>query len=133
VVTSVAAVLVAAVVLLVVAATSWRMVARDLASLQAVGLSRRQAYAAVSLEQTGISAVAVLLGLGCGLVGAWLAMPLIPLFDTPVSVPTADLTPSLLGMAGAAGGCFLVVGAMGLAVAASMVSRATPDRLRESW
>ncbi|MFD7157841.1 FtsX-like permease family protein [Kribbella sp. NPDC059898] len=77
----------AIVVLLLTIVTSWRSRAQDYASLQLTGVPASATGRAARWEQTGPVALAVLLGTVCGLVGARVALPMIPLFansDSPV-------------------------------------------------
>ncbi|MGW6283042.1 FtsX-like permease family protein [Kribbella sp. NPDC055071] len=70
----------AIVVLLLTVVTSWRSRAQDYASLRITGVPASATGRAARWEQTGPVALAVLLGSVCGLVGAHIALPLIPLF-----------------------------------------------------
>ncbi len=70
----------AIIVLLLMVVTSWRSRAQDYASLRITGVSASTTGRAARWEQTGPVALAVLLGSICGVVGAKVALPLIPLF-----------------------------------------------------
>ncbi|GAA0589118.1 ABC transporter permease [Kribbella sandramycini] len=70
----------AIVVLLLTVVTSWRSRAQDYASLRITGVPAATTGRAARWEQTGPVALAVLLGSMCGVVGAQIALPLIPLF-----------------------------------------------------
>ena len=86
-VVGIAAWILAIVVLLLTVVTSWRSRAQDYASLQLTGVAANATGRAARWEQTGPVTLAVLLGTVCGLVGAQVALPLIPLFasnDGPV-------------------------------------------------
>ncbi|TCC05918.1 FtsX-like permease family protein [Kribbella soli] len=86
-VVGIAAWILAIVVLLLTVITSWRSRAQDYASLQLTGVPVSATGRAARWEQTGPVTLAVLLGTVCGLVGAQVALPLIPLFasnDGPV-------------------------------------------------
>jgi hypothetical protein len=86
-VVGIAAWVLAIVVLLLTVVTSWRSRAQDYASLQLTGVPASATGRAARWEQTGPVALAVLLGTVCGLIGARVALPLIPLFansDSPV-------------------------------------------------
>ncbi|WP_433167497.1 FtsX-like permease family protein [Kribbella sp. CA-247076] len=73
----------AIVVLLLTVVTSWRSRAQDYASLRITGVPATTTGRAARWEQTGPVALAVLLGTVCGVVGAQVALPLIPLFADP--------------------------------------------------
>ncbi|MEU4295183.1 FtsX-like permease family protein [Kribbella sp. NPDC026596] len=78
----------AIVVLLLTVVTSWRSRAQDYASLRITGVPASTTGRAARWEQTGPVALAVLLGSVCGVVGAQIALPLIPLFaDTGGPIP----------------------------------------------
>ena len=83
-------------------------------------------------EQLATVLAGVALGTLCGVVGAVLAMPLLPLFDRPAAVPAPDLTPAWLAIGVTALVALVLVGGVALAAAHSVVSRAVPERLRES-
>ncbi|MEV6286614.1 ABC transporter permease [Kribbella sp. NPDC051770] len=70
----------AIIVLLLMVVTSWRSRAQDYASLKITGVPASTTGRAARWEQTGPVALAVLLGSICGVVGAKVALPLIPLF-----------------------------------------------------
>ncbi|HEY3514931.1 FtsX-like permease family protein [Kribbella sp. NPDC051137] len=90
-VVGVAAWVLAIVVLLLTIVTSWRSRAQDYASLQLTGVPANATGRAARWEQTGPVALAVLLGTVCGLIGARVALPLIPLFATSDSPVPPDL------------------------------------------
>jgi hypothetical protein len=73
----------AIVVLLLTVVTTWRSRTQDYASLRITGVPARTTGRAARWEQTGPVALAVLLGSLCGVIGATVAMPLIPLFANP--------------------------------------------------
>jgi putative ABC transport system permease protein len=126
------ALLVSCLVVGLVAVTSWRGVARDLAGLLVAGTPRAVLRSAVRREQLTTVFAGVLLGTLCGVVGTIVAMPLVPLFDRPAAVPVPDLAPAWLAIGATALGAALVVGGVGLLAARGVVARAVPERLRES-
>ena len=126
------ALLVSCLVVALVAVTSWRGVARDLAGLLVAGTPRAVLRSAVRREQLATVVAGVLLGTLCGLAGAVLAMPLLPLFDRPAAVPVPDLTPAWLAIGATALLALLLVGGVALLAARGVVRRAVPERLRES-
>ncbi len=130
--TGVMALLVSCLVVGLVAVTSWRGVARDLAGLLVAGTPRTVLRSAVRREQLTTVVAGVLLGTLCGVAGAVLAMPLLPLFDRPAAVPVPDLTPAWLAIGATALLALLLVGGVALLAARGVVARAVPERLRES-
>ena len=126
------ALLVSCLVVGLVAITSWRGVARDLAGLLVAGTPRAVLRSAVRREQLATVVAGVVLGTLCGVAGAVLAMPLLPLFDRPAAVPVPDLTPAWLAIGLTAAGALLLVGGTALLAARGVVARAVPERLRES-
>ncbi|HET6298495.1 MAG TPA: FtsX-like permease family protein [Kribbella sp.] len=80
----------AIIVLLLMVVTSWRSRAQDYASLRITGVPAATTGGAARWEQTGPVALAALLGSACGIVGAHIALPMIPLFaetTEPSAVP----------------------------------------------
>lgn len=131
-VTGVMALLIGALVLIEVAVAGWRLVVRDFATLRMSGLPLDELRSAARLEQLVVVAAGVLAGALSGVVGAGLAMPLIPLFDTPAPVPVADLSPAWLVVILAILAAVLVLGAVALAIAVTLGKRFSLGRLRES-
>ena len=130
--TGLVALLVSGLVVGVVAVTSWRGVARDLAGLLVSGVPRRVIARAVRGEQLTTALAGVLLGTACGVAGAVLAMPLVPIFDRPAVVPVPDLGPAWRAIGLTAATALLVLGLVAVLAARAVVSRAVPERLRES-
>lgn len=84
----------AIIVLLLMVVTTWRSRAQDYASLRITGVPATLTGSAARWEQTGPVALAALLGSACGVFGAQIALPLIPLFAQtaePSPIPL-DLT-----------------------------------------
>lgn len=80
----------AIIVLLLMVVTTWRSRAQDYASLRITGVPATTTGRAARWEQTGPVTLAALLGSACGIVGAQIALPLIPLFaqtSQPSAVP----------------------------------------------
>lgn len=77
----------AIIVLLLMIVTSWRSRAQDYASLRITGVPAATTGRAARWEQTGPVALAALLGSACGILGAYVALPMIPLF-APTSQPS---------------------------------------------
>ena len=123
--------LIAALVMAVVAVTGWRRQARDYAALRMAGVSQRDLRRATRREQLVVVTAGVAAGAVAGALGAALAMPLIPLFNRPASVPVVDLAPSwaAMGLAWVCG-LLLLVGA-GLAITRALAHRYVLSRIRE--
>ena len=130
-VAGVLALLIGALVMVVVALTGWRRSARDLAALRLAGVRPRLLARAVRLEHSAVALSGAVVGALCGLVGAVVALPLLPLFDLgPPVVPAADLTqpwcgPGLVSSAAA----LLFVGAA-LLLARWLLARAAGRAVR---
>lgn len=127
-----AALLVAALVMVVVVATSWRLRARDYASLRMAGLPRRLVTAVSVGEQLPVVALAVLVGAACGVVGAHFAMPTVPLFATPPAVSTLDLATAWGPVLAATASALVLLGVVGLWAGRWLARRAAVARVRES-
>jgi putative ABC transport system permease protein len=127
-----AGLLVAALVLVVVAATTWRLRSRDFAALRMSGLSRTQISLVAAGEQVPVVALAVLVGAVCGLLGAHFAMPTVPLFATAPTVSTLDLGTAWTAALTAAALALLVLSAVGWAAAWALAGRADLTRVRDS-
>lgn len=130
-VTGVLALLMAALALVVVAATGWRAVARDFSAMRMAGVPLPVLRRAARTEQLVAVGVGVGVGAVSGLVGAHLAMPLIPLFNRPAPVPALDLSPAWAAVLGAGLAALVLLGAVGLLVARSLGGRFTLGRTRE--
>ncbi|MEU0089102.1 FtsX-like permease family protein [Kribbella sp. NPDC006257] len=81
----------AIIVLLLMVVTSWRSRAQDYASLRITGVPASTTGRAARWEQTGPVALAALLGSACGVIGAQIALPLIPLFAETLEASTIPL------------------------------------------
>jgi hypothetical protein len=77
---AVAGLLLAALVLVLLTASTWRRRSRDLACLGLSGVPRRGLRRIAVGEQLPTVLLAVLAGAGCGLAGAAVALPTVPLF-----------------------------------------------------
>jgi hypothetical protein len=126
------ALIMAALVLIVMTVTGWRVVARDMAALHMSGVPLTTLQRALVREQVVLVLVGVGVGVTCGASTSVLAMPLIPLFDSPAAVPALQLAPSALGVLGAAAVAGLGLALVGVVVA-TMAGRAIElRRVRES-
>ncbi len=121
----------AIIVLLLLAVTTWRSRAHDHASLRIAGVPRRVTAGAARWEQTAPVAIAATLGTACGVAGAQLALPLIPLFATDVPQIPQDLGIDwrVALLAWLVSTALLLVTAV--AVGIGLTRRATYDRLTE--
>jgi ABC-type antimicrobial peptide transport system permease subunit len=131
--TAVLSLLLAAVMLVVVAMTTGRIVSKDIAALRVAGVSGRDLRRATVREYLAPVLLAAVVGALCGIAGAVLAMPLIPLFDTPAPVPALDHSPAWLVMAGSWVIAVLVLCAVAAVLALRAAQRGDADRLREAW
>lgn len=121
----------ALIVLLLLAVTTWRSRAHDHAGLRISGVDPGITARAARTEQLLPVLIAATLGIGCGVIGAQLALPLIPLFakeqpliplDLGVDWPVAVLT-------WLAGAVVLTVAAVALGI--GLARRATYARITE--
>jgi putative ABC transport system permease protein len=127
----IAALLVAALGVVVLAATSSRARSRDFAALRMAGQRPRALASLARLETVPVVAVAALLGTAVGLWAAPAAVGMLPLFPTPPATYPLDLStawgPALA--AGGAGSLALVL--VTVAASAGAARRADLQRLRE--
>jgi hypothetical protein len=131
VITGAIALLIALIALVIVAVTSWRPQAYDLAALRMAGLTVPRVRRAVITGQLAAVVVAVAVGTAGGLVGVRLAIHRVPLFAHRPPLAVLELAPAW-GTAGVVAGVALVV--LGLAACWSAVviaGRARLERLRE--
>lgn len=89
---AVAGLLLAALVLVLLVVSTWRRRTRDVACLALSGVPRRGLRRAAIGEQLPTALLAVLVGAGCGVLGAVLALPTVPLFAAPRALSTMDLS-----------------------------------------
>ena len=127
----VAALFMAALVLIVVVSTSWRLRARDHAALRLVGITTRDLRRVTLREQVLVVVPAVLTGAVCGVAGAALALPIIPLFTTPPRLPLPPSGSSWPAVLAAAAVAMVVLLAVAVRVGQGLSTRATLERVRE--
>jgi ABC-type lipoprotein release transport system permease subunit len=126
-------VLLAALVVLVMTVTGWRVVARDLAALHMSGVPLKALRRSLVREQVVLVLVGSVVGVICGAVSSLVAMPLIPLFDSAADpVPALELAPATLAIVGAALGAGVVLVVVGWLAAVGAGRRITLHRIRES-
>ena len=123
--------LIAALVLLVLVATSWRLRTRDYAALRLAGVPRRGITSLALGEQLPVVALAVAVGTVCGVYGAHLAMPSVPLFSTPPAVSVLDLATDWPAVLAAAAGAFVLLVGVGALCARLLSARSHLLRVRE--
>jgi hypothetical protein len=126
-------VLLAALVVLVMTVTGWRVVARDLAALHMAGVPLRDLRRSLVREQVVLVLVGTVVGVACGALSSFVAMPLVPLFDSAADpVPALELAPDGLAIVGAAVVAGAVLVAVGWLAAVGAGRRITLRRVRES-
>ena len=126
-------VLLAALVVLVMTVTGWRVVARDLAALHMSGVPLKELRRSLVREQVVLVLVGTVVGVICGAVSSFIAMPLIPLFDSAADpVPALELAPDTLAIVGSAVVAGVVLVAVGSLAAVGAGRRITLRRIRES-
>ena len=77
--------------------------------------------------------VGTVVGVVCGAVSSWVAMPLVPLFDSAADpVPALELAPDVLAIVGSAIGAAVVLVVVGWLAAVGAGRRITLRRIRES-
>ncbi|MFJ9392836.1 FtsX-like permease family protein [Nocardioides sp. NPDC101246] len=132
VVVGLAAVLLAVAALTVLTVTGWRTRARDLAALRLAGVDRRIVDRLPAGAQLLPVLVGVAAGAGCGVYGAVLTLPDIPLFAVPPLVDATDLSIPWPAVAVAGLGCLVVLGVAAVVLGRAVAARARLDRLRET-
>lgn len=126
------AILIALLVLLVSAVSAWRLRTRDLAALRMSGLPGRAVRRVAVAAQLPAVLVGVLAGTLAGLVGANLAMPLVPLFAVEPEVSTIDLGTAWWAAGLATLAALVVLGLGSVLIGRELAARAELRRLRET-
>jgi hypothetical protein len=132
VVVGIAALLIALLVLVVSAVSTWRFRVRDLAALRMSGIPGGSLRTMAIAAQLPAVLLGVLAGTACGLVGAHLALPIVPLFASAPEVSTLDLGTAWDVVAVAAVGAAAVLGAGAVLVGVALARRSDVRRLRET-
>jgi len=130
-VVGVVALLIAALVILLVAATSWRSRSRDYAALRMAGVGGAALRRVGLAEQCTVVLVGVLVGALCGLLGAQLAMPIVPFFTVPSTVFPVDTTPAATPIIIAALTALVALLVVGAVVGVRLAGRAPLSRVRD--
>ncbi len=130
-VVGVAALVIATLVLILVAATSWRTRSRDYAALRTSGMGLETLRQVSVVEQCVVVWIAVVAGVVCGVAGATLAVPLIPFFTTPSPTFPIDTAQASTSVVVAAVSALVILTAAAAATGAALAGRASYQRLRE--
>lgn len=126
------AVLIELLALVVSAASGWRGRTRDLAALRMSGVGRRSIRSMAVAAQMPAVLVGVVAGTLSGLLGARLAMPLVPLFADAPEVSTLDLDTAYGAVLVAVVASLVVLCLGSLAIGRALARRAQLQRLRET-
>jgi putative ABC transport system permease protein len=124
--------LIALLVLVVSAVSGWRFRTRDFAALRMSGVPRRSIRSMAVAAQFPAVLVGVAAGGISGLLGAHLAMPIVPLFATAPQVSTLDLGTAWWAVLAAVVLSLVVLGAGSVLIGRALASRAELRRLRET-
>jgi hypothetical protein len=121
----------AALVLVLLVASTWRRRSRDLACLGLTGVPRRGLGRVAVGEQLPIVLLAVIVGAGCGLLGAVLALPTVPLFARPRDASSLDLSAPWGSVLAVLLATLLVLGLVAWLCGRTVAARARLSRVRE--
>jgi hypothetical protein len=132
VVVGIAALLIALLVLVVTAVSGWRFRTRDLAALRMGGIPGRSIGTMAVAAQLPAVVLGVVAGTACGLYGAFLALPIVPLFASAPEVSTLDLGTAWGGVAAAAAAAAVVLGLGAALIGRALARRSDARRLRET-
>ncbi len=125
------AVLIAALVMIVATASTWRARATDLAALRMAGLPARSLRRMELLGQLPVVLVGGVAGAVCGVVAAVIALPGVRQFTDPPEVDTTDFSTAwTIVVSGAAIGVLLLT-ALAVATSRWTARRASLGRIRE--
>ena len=126
------ALLLSAIVLVLLAATSWRLRSRDLGSLRLAGVPAGRLRTSVIVEQVAVVLLAVLAGAACGVVGSRLAIGLVPLFTTPSETFRPDLHPAAVAVSIVAVASLVLLAGVATLIGLWLARRSTIGRVREA-
>jgi putative ABC transport system permease protein len=124
--------LIALLVLVVSAVSGWRFRTRDLAALRMSGVSRRSIRSMAVAGQLPAVLIGVVAGSICGVYGAQLALPIVPLFATAPEVSTLDLDTAWAATVGAGVLALVVLGLGATLIGRTLARRSDVRRLRET-
>lgn len=124
--------LLAALVLVLLMASTWRRRSRDLACLGLSGVPRRALGRVAVGEQLPVVLISVLVGGACGLAGAALALPTVPLFARSRDRSTLDLAVPWDSVLVAVAVALVVLGAVAWLCGRTVARRAGLSRVRDS-
>ncbi|MDH2414912.1 FtsX-like permease family protein [Nocardioides sp. CER19] len=127
-----AAIGVALILLTVLAVSGWRRTARDLSTLWLGGVRRRDVHRLGWTAQLPAVVLGVLAGGACGLVGAAMSMPIVPLFAEAPGVDTLDLGTPWVPVTVVAAAVLAVVAACSTGIGWTVARRASLERVRET-
>jgi len=128
---AVAALLFAGLVIVLLVAGSWRRRSRDLACLAMSGVPRRGLGRIAIGEQVPVVFLAVLAGAICGQLGAFLALPTVPLFAVDREPWTLDLSTPLASVLAVVALELVVLGLVAWLSGRAVLARAGLTRVRE--
>ena len=126
------AVLCALLALVISTTSGWRGRAHDLAALRMSGIGRRSIRSMAVAAQLPAVLVGVLAGATSGMVGARLAMPIVPLFANAPDVSTLDLGTAPVAVLVAAGSSLIVLCAASVVLGRTLARHADLHRLRDT-
>ena len=127
-----AGLLVAALVMLVSTATTWRARATDLAALRMAGLPDRSLRRLEVLAQLPVVLAGAVVGAACGVVAASVALPGVRQFTVVPDVDTTDFSTPWLVVVLTGVGALVVLTAIAVATSRWTARRARLNRLREA-
>ncbi|WP_374455278.1 FtsX-like permease family protein [Nocardioides sp.] len=126
-----AVLLVSLLVLLVLAATGWRAIARNLAILRLNGARRRTTTRLGVLAQLPSLLLAVAAGVAAGTAGAAVAMPDVSFLPEPPSTPVLDTATAWPAVLWAAAACAVVLPTVAAVASWVVARRAHLERVKE--
>lgn len=126
------ALLIALLVLVVSAVSGWRFRTRDFAALRMSGVPRASIRAMAVAAQLPAVLVGIVAGAISGVVGAQLAMPIVPLFATAPQVSTLDLDTAWWAVLVAVLASLAVLATGSVLVGRALAARSELRRLRET-
>lgn len=126
------ALLIALLVLVVSAVSGWRFRTRDFAALRMSGVPRASIRAMAVAAQLPAVLVGVVAGGISGVVGAQLAMPIVPLFATAPEVSTLNLDTAWWAVLVAVLAALAVLGTGSVLIGRALAARSELRRLRET-